>query len=151
VLAADTFAARLRGLEEVPSISSAGAGFLLATLNDAETALSFTIVYFGLSSTVTQSHIHVGQLSVNGGITLFFCTNLTPPAGVPAPQACTNNPGINSISGTLTAADVLAVGAQGVAAGAFADVIRAMKAGDTYANVHTSNFPGGEIRGQVTR
>ena len=150
VMAADSFGARLRGLEEVPSISTAGQGFFLGSLNDAETQLDYTLVYFGLESTVSQGHIHVGQTSVNGGIVLFFCTNLTPPANVPVPPACPNGAS-NTVTGTLTAANVIVQTAQGIASGNFADVIRAMRAGFAYANVHSSLYPGGEVRGQISR
>ena len=56
-------------------------------------------------------------------------------------------PGI--VTGVVTAADVVAVPSVGIGAGEFAEVIRAMRKGDTYANVHTTLFPGGEIRGQI--
>ena len=151
VMAADQFGARLRGLEEVPSISTPAQGFFLGTLNAAGTALDYTIVYFDLQGTVTQSHIHIGQTSVNGGIVLFFCTNLAPPAGVPVPPPCPTGPGINTVNGTLTGANVITQATQGIAAGEFAEVVRAMRAGNSYANVHTDLFPGGEIRGQVTQ
>jgi CHRD domain len=151
VMAADTFAARLRGYEETPvPISTGGQGFLLATLNGPETQLDYTLVYFSLGSNVSQAHIHFGPPGISGGIVLFFCTNLAPPAGVPLPPPCPNNPGINTVNGTLTAANVIAVAGQGIAAGAFADVIDAMRALITYANVHTATFPGGEIRGIIT-
>ena len=151
VMAADQFGARLRGLEEVPSISTPGQGFFLGTLNAAGTALDYTVVYFDLQGTVTQSHIHIGQKGVNGGIVLFFCTNLAPPAGVPVPPACPTGPGINTVSGTLTGANVITQTAQGIAAGEFAEVVRAIRAGHSYANVHSDLFPGGEVRGQVTQ
>ena len=151
VMAADQFGARLRGLEEVPSISTLAQGFFLGTLNAAGTALDYTVVYFDLQGTITQSHIHIAQPGVNGGIVLFFCTNLAPPAGVPVPPACPSGPGINTVTGTLTAANVITQTAQGIAAGEFAEVVRAMRAGNSYANVHTDLFPGGEIRGQVTQ
>ena len=149
--AADAVGARLRGFEEVPPISSGGGGFLFASVNDAGTELQFSLVYFNLESTVTQAHIHVGQSAVNGGIVLFFCTNLTPPAGVPAPPACPNNVGPNVVSGTLTAANVVSQTAQGIGVGDFSEVVRAILAGVTYANVHSTVFPGGEIRGQISR
>lgn len=149
VTAADGFGARLRGLEEVPSISSGGQGFFFGALNDAETALDYTLVYFGLDN-VTQAHIHIGQTSVNGGIVLFFCTNLTPPGGVPTPPACPNG-AVNTVTGTLTAANVVTQATQGIGAGEFAEVVRAIKAGYAYANVHTGTFTGGEIRGQISR
>jgi len=151
VMAADQFGARLRGLEEVPSISTLAQGFFLGTLNASGTALDYTVVYFDLQGTVTQSHIHIAQPGVNGGIVLFFCTNLAAPAGVPAPPSCTTLPGINSVSGTLTAANVITQAAQGIGAGEFAEVVRAIRAGHAYANVHTDLFPGGEIRGQITQ
>lgn len=150
VMAADNFGARLRGLEEVPSYSTGGQGFFLGTMNVAGTAMDYSVVYFDLQGTVTQSHIHIAQPGVNGAIVLFFCTNLAPPAVVPAPPPCPNGPGFNSVSGTLTAANVITQTAQGIAAGEFAEVVRAIRAGSSYANVHTDQFPGGEIRGQVT-
>ena len=106
--------------------------------------------YEGLAG-VTQAHIHLGRPAITGGIVLFLCTNLTPkPAGVPVPQACPDAPA--TISGTLTAADVVALAAgQGIAAGEFAEVVRAIRAGATYANVHTTLRQGGEIRGLITR
>jgi hypothetical protein len=151
VMAADNFGARLRGLEEVPSISTLAQGFFLGVLNPSGTALDYTVVYFDLQGAVTQSHIHIGQSGVNGGIVLFLCTNLAPPAGVPVPPACPSGPGINAVSGTLTSANVIVQSTQGIAAGEFSEIIRAMRAGNSYANVHTDQFPGGEIRGQVTQ
>ena len=150
VVAADSFGARLRGFEEVPAVSTSGQGFFFATANDAETELDFTLVYFSIEGNVTQAHIHFGQTSVNGGIVLFLCTNLTPPGGVPAPQACPNNPAGNVVTGKLTAANVITQAGQGIGAGQFAEVIHAIKAGVAYANVHTDVFPSGEVRGQIT-
>jgi CHRD domain-containing protein len=151
VMAADNFGARLRGLEEVPSISTLGQGFFLGSLNVVGTALDYQLVYFDMQGSVTQAHIHIAQPGVNGAIVLFLCTNLALPAGVPAPPACPNGPGILSVAGTLTAANVVVQTAQGIAAGEFPEVIRAIRAGHSYANVHTDLFPGGEIRGQVTQ
>jgi len=152
VLAADNFGARLRGFEEVPAISTTGQGFFFASLNGPETALDYSLVYFSLTSNVTQAHIHIGQPGVNGGIVLFLCTNLAPPAGVPAPPACPagGGPGPVSVSGTLTGANVITQTGQGIGAAEFSEVIDAMRALVSYANVHTEAFPGGEIRGQIT-
>jgi len=49
----------------------------------------------------------------------------------------------------LTAANVIGPAGQGVAAGEFAELLRAMRQGLTYANVHSSLATGGEIRGQI--
>jgi CHRD domain len=151
--AADSFGARLRGTEETPvPIATAGQGFFLAVPNASQTQLDYTLVYFSLGSSVTQAHIHFGPPGISGGIVLFLCTNLTPPAGVPTPPACPNGGGVNSVSGTLTAANVIAQSGQGIVAGAagFEDVIDAMRGLTSYANVHTTTYPGGEIRGIIT-
>ena len=51
--------------------------------------------------------------------------------------------------GTSTAADVVGPAAQGIAAGEFEELVQAIRAQRTYANVHAAAFPGGEIRGQL--
>jgi hypothetical protein len=139
--------AALIGFQEVPALLSTGAGEFTATVNESRTSITFTITYSGLLADATQSHIHFGQKGVNGGIMLFFCTNLTPPTGVPAPQACPLREG--TVTGTLTAADVVGPNAQGVAPLNLDNVISAIQSGQIYANVHSTRWPGGEIRGQV--
>ncbi len=80
---------------------------------------------------------------------LFLCTNLTPPTGVPTPPPCPIAGG--TVTGMLTAADVIAVSGQGVdsSTAGFAEIVAAMRAGTTYANVHSTRYPGGEIRGRL--
>src|SRR5262249_60439298 len=86
------------------------------------------------------AHIPFGQSRVSGGVMAFFCGGggkpACPAAGVP-------------VTGTIVAADVVGPTAQGINAGQFAEVVRAMRAGNSYANVQTSTFPNGEIRGHV--
>jgi hypothetical protein len=53
------------------------------------------------------------------------------------------------VSGTITAANVIGPAGQGIAATQLAELIRAIRAGAAYANVHSSIWPGGEIRGQL--
>jgi hypothetical protein len=145
-----TFATKLVGYEETPlTLNSPGSGTFRATVNAAGTAIDYTLSYTPLSSAITQSHIHFGRPATTGQIVLFLCTNLAPPAGVPMPQACP--PGPATITGTLTAADVIARPTQNIDAGAagFAEMIKAMRAGAAYANVHTTLFPSGEIRGAI--
>ena len=151
--AGDAFGARLRGFEETPvPVATAGQGFFLATPNAAGTQLDYTLVYFGLGSAVSAAHIHFGPPGISGGVVLFLCTNGAPPAGVPVPPACPNAAGVNTVTGTLTAANVIPVPGQGITAGAtgFADMLDAMRGLTAYVNVHTATFGGGEIRGVVT-
>src|SRR5438034_9066486 len=143
-----TLRARLSGYNETPlTLSTPASGQFKAQVNSSETMITYQLSYQGLEGTVLQAHIHLGRPAITGGIVLFLCTNLTPPAGVPVPQPCRDAPA--TISGTLTAADVVAQAGQGIAAAEFAEVVRAIRAGATYANVHTTLRPGGEIRGQI--
>lgn len=140
-----TASTRLRAFDEVPAVSSPATGRFEARINGAGTRLDWTLSYSRLRGDVTQAHIHFAQRDVNGGIVIFLCSNLgNGPAGTPA---CPAPPA--TISGTATLDDVLAIPAQGIAAQDFAGVLRAMRSGITYVNVHSTLFPPGEIRGQL--
>lgn len=141
--------ATLTGVQEVPSVLTAGTGEFSATIDPTGTSMTFRVTYSGLEADVTQSHIHFGQPAVNGGIMIFFCTNLTPPTGVPRPQPCPLRAG--TVEGTVTAADVIGPLGQGINPLNFANVVSAIQTGRTYANVHSTRSPGGEIRGLVKR
>ena len=74
--------ATLTGFEETPAtLSSPGTGRFKARIHDHETMITFELHYEGLEG-VTQAHIHLGRPAITGGIVLFLCTNLAPPAGV---------------------------------------------------------------------
>jgi hypothetical protein len=136
----NSFRARLRGFSEVPAISSTGTGQFQATIVDDE-RIEFVLTYQDLEGpTTTQAHVHLGNKSDAGGVSYFLC-------GGGGRPACTPTSG--TFTGTVTAADVIGPVAQGIAAMEFAEVLRATRAGVTYANVHTSKHPGGEIRGQL--
>ena len=143
----DKFKADLIGFDEVPALSSTASGTFRMEIDPTDTSFDYEVSYSGLVGNVTQSHIHIAQKGVNGGIMVFFCTNLG--NGPPGTQACPG-PNAGTVSGHITAADVVgSASAQGIAAGEFAEVLRAIRAGSVYANVHSSVFPGGEIRGQL--
>jgi CHRD domain len=140
--------AKLTGFEEVPALLSTGVGEFTAEVDPTRTSITFTLTYSGLLADATQSHIHFGQRRVNGGIMVFFCTNLaTPPVGVPVPPNCPLREG--TVTGTLRAADVVGPLGQGIAPLSLENVIDAIQSGHIYANVHSTRWPGGELRGQV--
>jgi CHRD domain len=145
---AEQIGALLTGYEESPSVSTTATGEFTATIAPDGDTIFYSETFSGLQGTVTQSHIHVGQLGVNGSIVIFLCqTAANPdPTGL-APQC----PQEGTVSGTLTAANVIAgsMAPQQLAAGDLAAVVAAIRAGAAYANVHTSPSPGGEIRGQL--
>ncbi|HWC25932.1 MAG TPA: CHRD domain-containing protein [Solirubrobacteraceae bacterium] len=135
----------LHGYEEVPAVSTAGAGAFRAAVTPGDGGLAYRLSYSGLEGDVTQAHIHFGQPGVNGGISVFLCSNLgNGPAGT---QACPPPPA--TIEGTIDADDVIGPAVQGIAPGELGELMRAIRAGVTYANVHSTKFPGGEVRGQV--
>ena len=135
----------LRGYEEVPAVSTLASGEFSAKVRDSQ--IEYRLSYSGLEGDVQQAHVHLGQERVNGMISVFLCSNLNNgPAGT---QACPPAPA--TVSGTIGPSDVIGPAAQGIAPGEYAELLRAIRAGVTYANVHSSKFPGGEIRAQLER
>ena len=136
---------QLAGFEEVPAVSTDASGKFRAKLRTSSQEIRYELRYADLTGAVQQAHIHVGQRDVNGGISVFLCSNLgNGPAGT---QACPPAPA--TITGTITAADVIGPTDQGIDAMQFDELVRAIRAGVTYANVHSETFRGGEIRGQL--
>src|SRR6185503_16678370 len=93
----------LTGYEETPSaVSTTGNGSFNARISNDNSRIDWELSYADLEGAVQQAHIHFGQKSVTGPISVFLCTNLgNGPAGTqpcPAPPA--------TISGTITAVDV---------------------------------------------
>ena len=148
--AADVVAAQLNGYKQIPAtLNSSGSATFLARINEDGTSIQYELSYGGFPTVVTQSHIHFGGSATSGGIALFLCTNLgNAPAGTQVP-ACPPEPA--TVTGTLTAADVVAIAGQGLGGGAagFAEILKAIRAGAAYVNVHTTQYPPGEVRGQT--
>jgi hypothetical protein len=134
----------LNGYEENPDISTVASGSFRATVDEDAQTVTYELTYSGLEGDVQQAHIHFGKPAVNGGISLFLCSNLgNGPAGTPAcPQSGT-------VSRTVPAADIVGPLAQGIEAGNLSELVAAMRAGHAYANVHSTKWPGGEIRAQI--
>ena len=142
----------LNGYEEVPSISTTGSGEFNARISNDGSRIDWELSYSALEGSVQQAHIHLGQVGVNGGITVFLCTNQgNGPAGI---QSCPASPA--TISGTIFPADVspnipatLGARNQGLNTGEIDELIQAIRAGATYVNVHSTTWPTGEIRSQI--
>jgi len=147
VAGAEEIRAKLIGFQEVPSVATVASGEFRATIAPDEQSIEYELTFSGLQAPVTQSHIHVAQRSVNGSIVIWLCGTAANPGPSGTPSCLL--PG--TISRTITAADVVAGGtpSQQLKAGDLAEVIRAIRAGVAYANVHSTLSPGGEIRGQI--
>ena len=138
--AMELFSADLSGENEVPPINTAGS----ATFHmDIGSTITFSLTFSGLSAAPAVAHLHFAPTKVNGGVTIFLCGG----GGQPACPASTSG----TITGTITAANVVGPTTQGIAPGDLDSALEAVRAGLAYANMHTANFPGGEIRGQVRR
>jgi hypothetical protein len=134
------FTAQLDGAQEVPPVATAATGSAVLQFNDAITELHFELSVFDLQD-LTQAHIHLAPSGVNGPVVVWLY-----PEGPPAMLI----PGIFSgllASGTITDADLVGL----LAGSTLVDLFNEMVAGNTYVNVHTSQYPAGEIRGQIVQ
>jgi hypothetical protein len=154
----------LVGLRETPIVISGATGHVTVTISHDEKSIDYELTYNGLEGSavangkVLFAHIHVGRPTVAGGVAVFFCgggnTDATKKACPVAAGPGTPNP---AVQGTWTAADITGPAVQGVdptnpnGEDSFARLVKAIKSGLSYANVHTTRSPGGEIRGQLQR
>jgi hypothetical protein len=138
--------AQLSGTNENPANASPGTGLGIVTIDDVLDTMRVQAFFSGLLGTTTASHIHCcAPAGTNAGVatqTPFF---------VGFPIGVTSGTYDNTFDMTLTGSfNVSFVTANGgTAAGAFAALIAGLNAGDAYLNIHTTAFPGGEIRGQL--
>ena len=151
---AEEFTANCTGFEEVGGLNadtgpilSAGTANLDVKLDRRARTLTYALTYSDLSAAVTQAHIHFGRAHTAGSVLAFLCTNLdNGPAGTPG---CPPYGG--TVSGTITAADIIGIPWQNVDHGDFEAIETILSSDSAYANIHTVKFPTGEIRGQLRR
>lgn len=110
------------GSQEVPPVTTNGSGTISGTYDTASRALVYTVTWTGLSGPSTVAHFHGPAMpGENAGPIQDLLIETNGPAG--------------TASASITASDALH---------------SALVAGKVYYNVHTDDFPDGEIRGQVT-
>jgi hypothetical protein len=154
------FRESLNGLKEATTVvSTTGTGTFRAVINKEETEIHYALTFKDLEGDVRQAHIHIGWPQNQGGIVLWLCDTTANPSPTANTPDCTSNDPTNlragRVTGILTQADVQNVAASGIAGptatteGEFAEVVALVKAGRTYANVHSVKFPPGEIRSQI--
>lgn len=130
VLAADeVFKAQLTGGAEVPPVNANGTGNATVTIADNESSISWDISYSGLTGDAAAGHIHFGAADVAGPVMIPFAT-------------VTNS----GSTGSFASGDY--AGGAGLPAD-WAGVLKAIRDGDAYVNIHTAANPPGEIRGQL--
>jgi hypothetical protein len=107
-------------------------------LSDDGTELSYKLIVANIEN-VAQAHIHVGPVGENGPIVAWLYPSAPPAQLIPGRFS-----GVLA-EGTITDADLM-----GPLAGmTLEDLLDEMRSGNTYVNAHTSQLPGGEIRGQI--
>jgi hypothetical protein len=142
-----TFDASLSGANESPPNASPGIGFAIITLDTVLNTMEVNVTFSGLTSGDTASHIHCCVApGGNAGVATTTPTFTAFPSGVTAgsydqvfdmTQASSYNPAfVTNNGGTVATAEAVL----------FAGIM----AGDAYLNIHTTNFPNGEIRGFLT-
>jgi hypothetical protein len=134
----DNMETHLIGDEEVPPNGSRAQGQAIFQLNEDGTELSYRLNVANIEN-VTQSHIHRGAAGVAGGIVVWLYPSAPPSQLIPGRSQGT------LATGVITDASVIgSLAGQGLAG-----LLAELRAGNTYVNVHTTQFPPGEIRGQI--
>ena len=110
--------------------------------NRSDETIDYRLSYSGLEGgNVLFAHIHFGQELANGGVAAFLCGGGDEAGSLPGRRGM--------VSGTIAAADIQAITARASQRATSTSSSRAIRRGLTYANVHTTQSPGGEIRGQI--
>ena len=133
--------ATMTGAKENPANTSTGTGTFTATLDTATNLLTYDITFSGLTSPVNNGHIHgpAASATVNAGTTINFNTQ----AGATFSFGAT--------SGTAHGVALLAASTQITQTINGDSLKKLILAGLTYANIHTTQNPGGEIRGTIVK
>lgn len=127
----DKFEANLAGGNEVPPVATAATGEAEFEVKDG--ALEYEVKAEDIENTVA-GHIHLGAAGVNGPVVVSLISD----------EACDFEEDEVECEGVITEADLV----NDLAGQSLEDLLAAMRSGDTYTNVHTTQNPGGEIRGQ---
>lgn len=128
------FSTSLKGENEVqdPAVETRAVGQAIVKISKDETYLEYKLIVANIDD-VLASHFHMAPAGSNGGVVAFlFSGPVTNPDGVLAEGVITEE----DLTGSLAGAD-------------FKDLIDAIRAGNIYVNVHSTEYPAGEIRGQL--
>ncbi|HSJ07174.1 MAG TPA: CHRD domain-containing protein [Longimicrobiales bacterium] len=132
------FRSHARGSEEVPANDSRAVGQAVFQFSRDGTELKYRLIVANIQN-VTQAHIHLAPAGQNGPVVLWLYPSAPPAMLIPG-----RSQGVLG-EGTVTAANLV-----GQLAGQPLSALRdRILAGNAYVNVHTSQFPPGEIRGQI--
>lgn len=135
------------------AVSTTGRGAFSANIDRVNRVITYDLNYDALEGDVLQAHIHFGRPGTNGGVMVFLCSNLNnDPSPTPTP-ACPG-PRSGSVSGVIEPQDViefppLSAVQQGITAGEFDEMLKAIDAGAAHVLVHSTLHVPGELRGDI--
>lgn len=133
------FSAHLTGDQEVHEVTTLAVGKANFQLSKDGSELSYQLIVEGIEN-VTMAHIHLAAAGVNGPVVFWLYPQASPPQLIPGlfeGMLAKGTGTLANLVGPLAGHDL-------------SDLFDAMTAGETYVNVHTSQYPGGEIRGQIS-
>ena len=132
------FVASLSGAEEVPPATTRARGVATFALDASGDALAYRLIVANIEN-VTMAHIHLAPAGVNGPVVAWLYPDGPPPQPIPG-----RSQGVLA-EGVITDADLVGP----LAGQTLDDLLERFAEGNAYVNVHTSQFPGGEVRGQI--
>ena len=132
------FTTHLVGNLQNPPVQTLAQGQAIFTLNKDGQSLHYKLMAANIQN-ITQAHIHLGPRGVNGPIVVWLYPSAPPARLIPG-----------RFDGVLAEGDITAANFVGLLAGhPFSDLISQMEAGNAYVNIHSTQHPMGEIRGQI--
>ena len=143
------YRATLTGTAEIPSNASPATGNALITVDFDTLMMDVQISFAGLIGTTTASHIHCCT-TTPGSANVGVATTLPTFTGFPSGVTSGNYDHVFDMS-LASSYNPAFVTAQGSVSNAFNALVAGMETGNAYLNIHTTQFPGGEIRGLVTQ
>jgi hypothetical protein len=135
---AKNYIAQLSGGEEVPANDSRSRGNAEFQLSPDGSELSYRLIVANLQD-LHMAHIHSGTAGANGPIVVWLYPSAPPPEPIPGRTS-----GVLA-EGVITEANLVGP----LATGTMDDLLTLMNEGGAYVNVHTAQFGGGEVRGQI--
>ena len=130
----EKYVAELSAANEVPTNASTAVGRVVFLVSRDASYAEYSVEATGLSAGIQGGHFHRGAAGANGGVLLSFF-------GL----------GVNSVTPGTTDLEINKVVGRTVSKSDLDLILTDLRAGNIYANIHTPNRPGGEIRGQMVR
>ena len=134
----EKYVAQFSAANEVPVNPSTAVGRVVLLVNRDATSAEYSVEVDGLSAGIQGGHFHRGAAGVNGPVVLSFFFNSS---GVAT----------NSVTPGTTDLEINKAVARTITKDQLDTILADLRAGNLYANVHTPNRPGGEVRGQMVK